>query len=59
MNKANGEVSTKNLGNKIEIRIQDNGPGIPNNIKQNLPAIFYNKADGHGTGWDYHWLTIS
>ncbi|MHA0112089.1 ATP-binding protein, partial [Klebsiella pneumoniae] len=34
-------VSTKNLGNKIEINISDNGTGIPNDIKEKIFQPFF------------------
>ncbi|MGL6069458.1 MAG: ATP-binding protein, partial [Sediminibacterium sp.] len=44
-------VSTKNLGNKIEIRISDNGTGIPNEIKEKIfQPFFTTKPTGQGTG---------
>ena len=53
-------LCTKNLGGKIEIRIRDNGPGIPQNIMdkifQPLPdrisgaGFFTTKPTGQGTG---------
>ena len=45
------KVSTKNLGNKIEISIKDNGPGIPDNIKDKIfQPFFTTKPTGQGTG---------
>jgi signal transduction histidine kinase len=44
-------VSTKNLGNKIEIRVKDNGPGIPDSIKEKIfQPFFTTKPTGQGTG---------
>ena len=44
-------VSTKNLGNKIEIRVSDNGTGIPNDIKEKIfQPFFTTKPTGQGTG---------
>jgi two-component system, NtrC family, sensor kinase len=44
-------VSTKNLGNKIEILIKDNGPGIPSSIKDKIfQPFFTTKPAGQGTG---------
>jgi len=44
-------VSTKNLGNKIEIRVTDNGNGIPQNIVDKIfQPFFTTKPTGQGTG---------
>ena len=44
-------ISTKIQGNKIEIRIHDNGPGIPENIKDKIfQPFFTTKPTGQGTG---------
>lgn len=44
-------VSTKSLGNKIEIRIRDNGHGIPEEIKDKIfNPFFTTKPTGEGTG---------
>jgi signal transduction histidine kinase len=44
-------VSTKNLGEQIEIRIQDNGKGIPNEIRDKIfNPFFTTKPTGQGTG---------
>ncbi|SEF86428.1 sensor histidine kinase, partial [Algoriphagus boritolerans] len=44
-------VSTKNLGNKIEISVSDNGPGIPDAIKDKIfQPFFTTKPTGQGTG---------
>ncbi|MBR2648710.1 MAG: hypothetical protein IKD55_07705 [Sediminibacterium sp.] len=44
-------VSTKNLGNKIEIRVSDNGTGIPSEIKEKIfQPFFTTKPTGQGTG---------
>jgi signal transduction histidine kinase len=44
-------VTSKNLGNKIEIKVSDNGPGIPSSIKDKIfQPFFTTKPTGQGTG---------
>ncbi|MEZ5083252.1 MAG: HAMP domain-containing sensor histidine kinase [Bacteroidales bacterium] len=44
-------VSTKKLDDKIEIRVKDNGNGIPENIKDKIfQPFFTTKPSGEGTG---------
>jgi signal transduction histidine kinase len=44
-------VSTKNLNDKIEIRIRDNGNGIPAEIREKIfNPFFTTKPTGQGTG---------
>ncbi len=44
-------VSTKNCGDKIEIRIRDNGNGIPAGIRDKIFSPFFTtKPTGQGTG---------
>ncbi|RZM91396.1 histidine kinase [Bradyrhizobium genosp. SA-3] len=44
-------AATKNLGNKVEIRIRDNGTGIPVEVKDKMfNPFFTTKPAGEGTG---------
>ncbi|MBK7651238.1 MAG: HAMP domain-containing histidine kinase [Flammeovirgaceae bacterium] len=44
-------VTTKNLGDKIEIKVTDNGNGIPDSIKEKIfQPFFTTKPTGQGTG---------
>ena len=44
-------VSTKKLGNMIEIRIRDNGTGMPESVKEKIfNPFFTTKPTGQGTG---------
>jgi two-component system, NtrC family, sensor kinase len=44
-------VSTKNLGDQIEISVKDNGNGIPDHIKDKIfQPFFTTKPTGQGTG---------
>lgn len=45
------KVSTKNMGDKIEIAVSDNGPGIPEAIRSKIfQPFFTTKPTGQGTG---------
>ena len=49
--KAKLEVRTKDLGEKILIEVEDNGPGVPDDIKDKLLMPFFTTKKGtEGTG---------
>ena len=44
-------ASTKNLGNRVEIRIRDNGTGMTPDVKEQMfNPFFTTKPTGEGTG---------
>ena len=44
-------ITTRKIGNKVEIRVKDNGTGIPAAIKEKIfQPFFTTKAAGQGTG---------
>jgi signal transduction histidine kinase len=45
------KVSTKSVGDKIEIRVRDNGTGIPESVREKVfQPFFTTKPTGEGTG---------
>jgi signal transduction histidine kinase len=44
-------ATTRNLGNRVEIRIRDNGSGIPSEVREKMfNPFFTTKPPGQGTG---------
>jgi len=44
-------ISTKKLDDKIEIKVKDNGTGIPDSVKDKIfQPFFTTKPSGQGTG---------
>jgi signal transduction histidine kinase len=45
------KISTRDLGDKVEIRVRDNGTGIPAEVRDKLfQPFFTTKPTGEGTG---------
>lgn len=44
-------ATTRDLGDRVEIRVRDNGTGIPTHVKQKIfNPFFTTKPAGEGTG---------
>jgi C4-dicarboxylate-specific signal transduction histidine kinase len=41
-------ASTKSLGDRVEIRIRDNGTGVPSEVKEKMFNAFLTKPAGEG-----------
>ena len=44
------QVSTREMGEAVEVRVRDNGTGIPPDIQDKLFQPFFTKPTGEGTG---------
>ncbi|MHA7130661.1 two-component regulator propeller domain-containing protein [Algoriphagus namhaensis] len=45
------QIKTKRMGNKIEIQVRDNGPGVPEEVREKIfQPFFTTKPTGKGTG---------
>ncbi len=45
------ELTTRRAGQNVEIRVRDNGPGIPEEVQERIFDAFYTtKEEGEGTG---------
>jgi signal transduction histidine kinase len=48
-------VSTKKINNKVEIRVTDNGNGIPQKVLDKIfQPFFTTKQQGREMVWNYH-----
>jgi hypothetical protein len=49
-------AATRNLGDKVEIRIRDNGTGIPPDAKEKLfnPVLYDQARRGRNWAWPFH-----
>ena len=47
----------RTAGAKVVIRVEDNGPGVPESIREHLfePFISHSKPGSAGWGWDCFW----
>jgi two-component system, NtrC family, sensor kinase len=51
-------ISTQYHGGFVEIRIADNGPGIPETIRKNPSLLFTTKPTGQGTGLGLSYVIV-
>jgi signal transduction histidine kinase len=46
-------VGTKKINGKVEIKVTDNGNGIPQKVIENISTILYHKANKAGNGFRF------
>lgn len=52
-------LGTKKVRGKVEIKVKDNGNGIPQKVLDKIfQPFFTTKPIGQGTGWDYRLVMI-